>query len=423
MLYKAKRVLLMTPKKPLLGTSPMHYGDGRPMLGLGFLAAYIEKFGHSARIIDNFIEEHDIEQEIGRFQPDYIGLYVNTTSYMMALKLIRAIRKTTRIPIICGGPHASILPETLTKFADYVVVGEGERALKAIIESAPKDKIIRFDFIKDLDILPWPDYRHFICNPYNWKLTLYKEEAEPILTMNTSRGCPYRCTFCSVEAVWGKSYRIFSAPKIIKEIEHLIAQYGAKGIYFREDNFTANRKRLAEFCSLIEQKKLQFIWTCETRADLEEKFIQRMAKNGCKGFYVGVENGSQRILDLMNKNIPLVQMKEFFRHCKEAGIKTYASICYGIPGETEKDRKISEEFLLEVAPDALDRFVYTGLPGSPLYKYLKDNKLYYHIDKSRFLYTNSFKKLIPRYCPATDYRVKFLNRQERSLKTRPRKTK
>ncbi|MDD8011887.1 MAG: radical SAM protein [Acidobacteriota bacterium] len=422
-MHKSKRVLLMTPPQPPLGTSPMHYGDGRPMLGLGFLAAYIEKFGHRARIIDNFIEPHDTEQEISRFQPDFIGLYVNTTSYMMALKLIREIRKTTQIPIICGGPHASILPDTLVDFADYVVVGEGERALKAIIETAPKEKIIRYAFIKDLDMLPWPDYSHFIDNPHNWKLTLFNDEAEPVLTMNTSRGCPYRCTFCSVEAVWGKSYRVFSASRIVEEIEHLMAQYGAKGIYFREDNFTAHRKRLAEFCGLIEQKKLQFVWTCETRADLEDHFIERMAKTGCHGVYVGLENGCQRILDLMNKNISLGQIRKFFKRCRKAGIKTYASVCYGIPGETENDRKISEEFLLEVAPDALDRFVYTGLPGSPLYKYIKENKLYYHIDESRFLYTDSFKELIPRYCPATDNRVNFLRRQDRSLKMRRRKVK
>jgi radical SAM superfamily enzyme YgiQ (UPF0313 family) len=125
----------------------------------------------------------------------------------------------------------------------------------------------------------------------------------------------------------------------------------------------------------------------------------------------------------MNKNISLGQIRKFFKRCRKAGIKTYASVCYGIPGETENDRKISEEFLLEVAPDALDRFVYTGLPGSPLYKYIKENKLYYHIDESRFLYTDSFKELIPRYCPATDNRVNFLRRQDRSLKMRRRKVK
>ncbi len=413
---KTKRILLITPPPPPIGTSPMHYGDRRPPLGLGFLTAFAEQFGHTVRIVDNLIQEYDIKKEIHNFNPDFIGVYVNTTSFLMALKLIEEIKKCTEAPIICGGPHVTLLPETLEKYADYLVVGEGELALKQILDGQAKNKIIRKEFIKNLDVLPWPNYQHFIDKPYNWRLDLYKEDVEPIFSMNTSRGCPSRCQFCAVESIWGKAYRVFSGEKIVEEIENLVKKYGAKGIYFREDNFTAHRMRLIEFCKLLEERKINIVWTCETRADLERELVHRLAKIGCRGFYIGVESGSQRMLDLMNKNIKLEQIRYFFSWCKEAGIKTYATICYGTPPETEEDRKITEEFLLEIKPDAIDRFVYTGVPGSPYYDYLKKNKLYYHMDESGFIYTDTFRELVAKLYPESDSRVQFLRWQEETLR-------
>jgi len=412
---RKKKLLLMTPPPPPFGTSPMHYGDNRPPLGLGFLAAYIEQFGHDVKIVDNFIYNYDIKNEIDNFQPDFIGIYVNTTSYLMALELIKNIRKYASVPIICGGPHATILPATLEKYVDYLVVGEGEIGLKEILEGRVRDRIIRKGFISELDTLPWPDYRHFISEPYNWRLDLYKENIEPVFTMNTSRGCPFRCEFCAVESIWGKKYRIFSAEKIIGEVEYLINKYGIKGIYFREDNFTCDRKRLIKFCELIEEKRIKFKWTCETRADLDEKFVDRLSKIGCVGFYIGVESGSQKVLDLMNKNIKVEQIKNFFKVCRRAGIKTYATICYGTLGETEDDREITERFLLEINPDAIDRFAYLGVPGSSHYEYIRKNKLYYHMDESGFIYTDAFKEITLKLYPESDGRVQFLKRQTKML--------
>lgn len=417
-----KKILLFTAKRPPLGTSPLHYGDFRPPLGLGFLAAYLTKHGHEAKIIDNYVQEQDTEEIINEFAPDFIGIYTHTASYLQTLELIEEIRRVTDTTIICGGPHATVLPETIPDTVNHIVIGEGEIALLDIVEGRDDNRIIQRPQIEDLDSLPWPSYQHFIDKPYNFKMDLYSYgpqiEAEPVLTMNTSRGCPYRCTFCQVASIWGRTYRFFGAPKIVEEVENLVHSYGAKGIYFREDNFTLNRKRLEEFCDLILERNIKIHWACESRVDAiqDKALMEKVFSTGCRGFYVGVESGSQRVLDLMKKDVSLAQIRKFFTLCRKMGIKTYATFCMGIPGETDEDREETERLIEEIQPDSVDRFAYIGIPKSPLYDYLMQNKLYYYIDRSGFLYTEEFKRLAKVLYKNSDSPLMFLRNQEKMLK-------
>lgn len=417
-----KKVLLFTSKRLPFGTSPLHYGDFRPSLGLGFLAAYLEKYGHKVQIIDHYIEEQNTEVVINKFAPHFIGIYTNSAAYLTVLELIEEIRRITDVPIICGGPHATILPESLPDTVNHIVIGEGEIALLDIIEGRENARIVQRPQIGDLDSLPWPSYKHFIDKPYNFKMDIHaygpKIEVEPVLTMNTSRGCPYRCTFCGVSFIWARGYRYFSAENVVEEIEKLVANYGAKAIYFREDNFTLNRQRLEKFCDLMIERKIPVHWVCESRVDAiqDEKLMEKVFLSGCRGFYVGVESGSQRVLDLMKKDVTVDQIRVFFKLCRNAGIRTYATFCMGIPGETDDDRAETERLIEEIEPDSTDRFAYIGIPKSPLYQYILENKLYYYIDRSGFLYTEEGKNLSKILYPKGDSRVVFLENQEKMLK-------
>jgi radical SAM superfamily enzyme YgiQ (UPF0313 family) len=398
------RVLLLTAKKVPRKESPLSYGDIRPPLGLGFIAAVLETHGHEVLIVDNYLYPQDTTQIIEEFKPHYIGLYTHSAGFRAALNLIDEIKREYRkIPLICGGPHATLMPETIPENVEHIVIGEGEFALLDIVEGKERNRIIKKKRIEDLDTLPWPSYHHFIDKPYDWKIEMFGMEG-PVFVMNTSRGCPFQCKFCSVRTIWGKEYRFFSASKIVDEIERLILKYGAKGIYFREDNFTANRRRLLNFCNLLKERRIKVVWACETRVDTIDnyKILQQMVEVGCRGFYIGVESGSQRVLDNMNKGTTVGQIKSVFKMCHELGIKTYASMCYGTPGETEEDREITEELLDKIRPDRISRAVFVGIPKSEFYQYLLENELYYHIDKNGFLYPKGYYELATRYYRGED---------------------
>ena len=141
--------------------------------------------------------------------------------------------------------------------------------------------------------MPFPNYEHFINMPYNWKFDMYGIEDTPIFTMHTSRSCPYRCSFCGVAAIWTRKWTSFSAERIVKEIDHYVEKYGCKGIYFREDLFTTDMRRVENMCDLLLQREYKIKWACEARADITNPAIlEKMSKSGCIGLYCGIESGS-----------------------------------------------------------------------------------------------------------------------------------
>jgi radical SAM superfamily enzyme YgiQ (UPF0313 family)/CMP-N-acetylneuraminic acid synthetase len=406
---KPKKMLLMTSPRPDLNETPLHLGDFRPPLGLGFLAAVLRKAGHEVLIVDNYIQHNDLGQLINRFMPDMVGIYVHTAAFKKAVELIKQVRQLTDAPIAVGGPHASLMPESFPQEVNYVVVGEGEKIIVDLLEGKIKERIILGHKLtnNELNDLPWPDYKDFFDKPYNWELSIFGLAVNKIFSMNTSRGCPYLCKFCGVVRFSGRQYRFFSAKKIVDEIQHLKLAYNVDGIYFREDNFTALRKRLKDFCELMIERKLNnLFWACESRVDgADRKTLALMYKAGCRGLYVGVESGSQRVLDNIKKGITVEQIKEFFKDCRDIGIRTYATFCFGTPGETEEDRQETERIIDIIKPTYCDRFVYIGIPRSEFYDYIECNKLYYYKDSSGFIFPFGYERLARRYYGKDDKRI------------------
>ncbi len=173
----------------------------------------------------------------------------------------------------------------------------------------------------------------------------------------------------------GKQYTSFSAARIVSDIEHLVERYGAKGIYFREDNFTLDRKRVVEFCKLLMERHIDIRWACESRVDsLDRELLELMHKAGARGFYFGVESGSQRILDELHKGITVDQIRTSFRLCNEIGFKTAASIVVGLPQETEEDLAATDALLSEIKPTMTWQNVFVGIPSSKLYRHVIDRE-------------------------------------------------
>jgi magnesium-protoporphyrin IX monomethyl ester (oxidative) cyclase len=402
------KILLTTPCRPREIDTPLDLVPPLMPLGIGFIAAFLERNGYEVKIIDNFVygSNYAFERFLFRrnflkslrlFQPDFVGIYVDSVSFQKALELIKLIKDNSKTKIACGGPHASEMPESFPKEVDFIVQGEGEFAFLDILQNRISGQLVKCLRLDEIENLPMPAWHLYDLRRYSLREEMYLPHP-PVFNMNTSRGCPFGCKFCSVPAVWGRQYRMFSASKIVNEIEFLVKEYKIKGIYFREDNFTVNKERVDEFCDLLLKRSLKIEWACETRVDtIDAELMGKMKQSGCQGFYVGVESGSQRILDNINKGITVEQIIKFFDSCHKTGIRTKSSFIFGTPQEEEKDRVQTEALINKIKADYVSRGVYVGIPKSEFYNYFLENKLYYYMDRNGFIYPHGYRELAIRY--------------------------
>ena len=428
-------ILLMTSPEPRI--SPFSTAEKCPPLGVGSLISVLKNAGHSVYFSDEYLRPTNtlkknflIENKI-----DYVGLYMDTICYEGGLRILEKIKQAQKRgwkgKIMVGGPHASVKAEDIPDYVDFIVMGEGERAILDIVEGKVNRRIVTGKRIQNLDSLPRPAWEEFVKLPYKW--SHWWIDAHPVFTLNTSRGCPFNCKFCSVKAIWGKTYRMMSAKRIFEDMEYLKNKYGAQCIYFREDNFTLNKIRITRLCDIIIENNTNIDWMCETRADSlqDSEFVSLMAQAGCKAFYIGVESGSQRMLDFMNKGETVQQFVNAFDNTRKAGIKTYASFIFGLPTETKEDVQLTEKLIKRIKPDFTGRNIFVALPGSELYDYVKENNLHEYEGKNGLLYLKGHNKRVNKYygrkphckIPGTssdwEFRVyDFLNRLKDTYKNR-----
>lgn len=396
-----ERVLLTTSAAP--AQSPFSTTEKRPPVGIGFLISVLRNAGHEVFFIDNYLQPNSFLETdyLQKHRIDYVGIYANTICFRDTLRMIHKLERLRQMRqwagrIIVGGPHTTVAPHTIPDYVDYVVQGEGEHAIVDIVNGKVTQRIVSYPRIENLDTLPMPAWDCFADLPYDWGIKFFQDK--PVFTMNTSRGCPFGCTFCSVGSIWGKKYTYFSAERIVSDIEYLVEHYGAKGIYFREDNFTLNKQRLTRFCNLLIEKGIKIPWVCESRvSNLTRELVELMARAGAKGFYLGVESGSQRILDFLHKDITVEQIKNTFKWCSEFNIKTAASIIIGVPCETEADRRQTSELLKLIKPTVTWPNIFVGIPDSILYRHALKNRLYEFIDDRGLVYLQGHNQRVRRF--------------------------
>jgi radical SAM superfamily enzyme YgiQ (UPF0313 family) len=255
--------------------------------------------------------------------------------------------------IAVGGPHAHIFPEQIPSKVDYIVRGEGEHIIQKLVEGQYKKGEITTKRLsnEELDSLPRYPYEYFWYNKQNYRWDFPFHSVKPIFTMNTSRGCPFDCSFCSVKKIWGKKFTYMSAERVFTDIEFVVKEFGCKGVYFREDNFTVNKKRVRDFCELLLSKKIDIKFACETRIDtVDHELMILMKKAGCIGFYVGVEALNQHMLDIYNKGVTVDQIIQFFNSTNQLGINVAASMITNHPEETAQDKAQDSRLLRQLRP-------------------------------------------------------------------------
>lgn len=388
------RTLLINPdSQKMLGIG----GQSAFPLGLGYIAAVLEEY-HNVKVIDvgaEKLSDDSLRKRISKINPQIVGITSDTITFQRAIEIAKLVKQTNEeIVVVIGGAHSNALPAYPLKYDcfDISVCGEGERTaielwdriekresyedIKGIVFRG-KDRIVinpKRELIGNLDELPFPAMHLFPMGKYRGETNLY---VSPVYPIGTSRGCPFSCTFCSNNVVFGKKYRFRSTKNVVDEIELLISKYKVKGIYFREDLFTVNRKRVIDMCSEIKERGLKFKWECESRVDtIDEEMLRAMKETGCELIWCGVESGSQEILNYLNKGITLSQIKEAYGLFRKAGIKAGATFMIGIPGETMDDIYETIDFAKRLKLEFAAFAIFTGYPTSPLYEYVKQNKLY-----------------------------------------------
>ncbi len=184
----------------------------------------------------------------------------------------------------------------------------------------------------------------------------------------TSRGCPYRCGFCSSQNMWTRKVRFFSINRVMQEIKYLKENYGVKNIIFMDDSFTINKKCVIDFCTALLDEHMDITWSCLTRVNtIDDDIIRIMKTSGCTKVDIGIESGNQRVLDLIRKDITLDEVRRAARVLHENNMFWSGFFMFGFPTETEQEVLDTLDFMKELRPDWANISVFTPYPGTPLF--------------------------------------------------------
>jgi radical SAM superfamily enzyme YgiQ (UPF0313 family) len=391
-------------------------------------------------LLDYGIDELDRDALLNKIRDEgfgLVGISIVTPKVYDAMELAEFVKSNfPDIVIVAGGPHATLVPEevlTGCPSIDYVIQGEGELLLNELIkrleEGNPPDDLdgITYrkygniinnphkEYIADLNILPMPDRSVIDLNRYS---SFLKTSLAPATTVMTSRGCPYRCIYCS-KPVTGEKVRAITPENAIKEIEFLIKEHGVKEIIFYDDSFTIKKKRAIEICDLIIQKGIKIKWQCETRVNLvDEELLRKMKEAGCYLIAYGLESGSDNVLKILKKGVTTAQIEEAVRITKKVGIQITGYFMLGIPGETEDDIKKTIKLAKNLNVDYAQFAVATAFPGTELYQIAKDKDKITK-DWSKSIYALGGKPIISLSDVPIDRLDYFVRKAYRSFYFRP----
>ncbi|TRO47283.1 B12-binding domain-containing radical SAM protein, partial [Candidatus Bathyarchaeota archaeon] len=386
---KTQTILLMTTAPPEKDT--WYHGKRLPPIGLMYVAAALEKAGFTVQMLDNYLMKkpaQEVKELITKLNPIMVGITCGSATYARCVETAKNIKEAKPdCVIVVGGWHASYLPETLLSHPeiDYVVIGEGERAITQLAIAIGTDKVSQAKtldgvacrgssgniinppkFIENMDEIPYPA-RHLLPLEI-YDRTIEFLDAKPADVMSISRGCVFNCGFCETRKLWGNICRGFSPERVIGEIEDLMTRFGTRGIYFINDNFTLRKEKTKELCNLMIGKKLNLEWVCDTRVDLvDDELLEIMSKAGCKVIWFGVESGSEKVLQRIGRNTKPEQVEAVFKLCKKHSIKTACSFMIGLPDETLADMEVSLKFAKKINPDFCMFNIFIAYPDSRLY--------------------------------------------------------
>jgi len=378
-------------------------GSTMPPLGLLYIGAVLKREGVEICIVPADMKKmswREIRQEIFDFRPDFVGVTSTTENRFQSFKLIKLAKKAyPQALTILGGPHASMAAEDCLSHIpelDFVVRGEGEMTMLDLCKwleegknQSSLDSIAGIAFrkeghiqsnpprtpIQNLDSLPFPAFQLISFEEYNFTFPVPGRGELPAVNMMTSRGCPFNCNFCATPINWGRHVRMRSPENVVSEIELMVEKYGAKVIFFFDDTFNANPKRVEQICDLILERKLDVFWKCDVRMDLIDKpLLTKMKEAGLFHLSFGLEAGSERIRNqIINKKVDVKDLHNLVRWCQELDIIPNVFFIFSHPTETWEEAQetinIIEEYGDKIEASVAILHIY---PGTPLEQAAKE---------------------------------------------------
>ena len=388
-----------------LSEDPKELQIMRPYVPLGilYISAFLEKHGYENEVFDSTFSALDkLREKILTTKPDAIAIYTNLMTKLNVLKIIKFIRSESILSntkIILGGPEVRNYAENFLNYGvDFIIIGEGEettlelvKAIETVDASTPlsitisnikglayleNGKIITTPerpLIKDVNTLPFPSREKIDFTPYlnGWKT----HHGYSMMSVNTMRGCPYTCKWCS-RAVYGGTYRRRSPQLVAQEMKHIKDTYNPDMLWFVDDVFTIHHKWLTEFAEEVKKQDAVIPYEIISRADrLNEEVIKTLKASGCFRVWVGAESGSQKIIDAMDRRVDVMQTREMIRLAKQHGLEAGTFIMLGYPGETKEDIKETIEHLVQSNPSQYTITVAYPIKGTELYSEVKNEFL------------------------------------------------
>jgi anaerobic magnesium-protoporphyrin IX monomethyl ester cyclase len=379
-------------------------------LGLGYLAAVMEPL-LDVHVLDAVAEGYateigagesftygltnaEISAELSGYQPHLVGVScLFSTQWRNAHRVCRLAKEVNPDVItVMGGAHPSVtLSQTLADpNVDYVVVGEGETTLPALINAlragqppvgiegiAYRDgeEVVvapHQHYIDNLDALPFPARhllpmeKYFAINRPHGTVT----RRSPNTSLITSRGCPARCVFCSIHGVWGRKFRARSPENVLAELEHLVRDYGVREVHFEDDNLTFDRARARAIFDGMVERGLDLAWAAPNGLatyTLDGDLLEAMKASGCYRLHLAVESGDPDVLrDIIHKPLRLEMVTEVVGMARRLGLAVDAFFVVGFPGETLDQIRRTFAFARKLDVDSVSLFIATPYPGTEL---------------------------------------------------------
>jgi len=272
------------------------------------------------------------------------------------------------IDIVALGEYDNTISDIASHLDDLsCVAGIVFRRYRGLVRTSPRE------LVKDLDQLPYPAWDKINIHDY-WE-SQFPRKKKPVATVMTSRGCNYHCSYCLYpQVLFQNKLRLRKLDKVLEEILWLKERFGARFIYFEDDNFTASWKRVEELCNMLIKEKVSISWGCLSRIDgVTKEHLALMKESGCYLIKYGVESGSQKLLDNIDKQNTLDAIAETFNITQKSGIMSHATVMVGAPAETKETILETRRFVRKLAPDSVQFSVCTPFPGTRFWEECQQN--------------------------------------------------
>jgi len=386
-------MLIVNPCNAGYGGSISRFAPLSLPMSIGCLAAQLKAHGHAVRILDEEVVKltwQNLDDALeGLPKPYVFGITVLTAQAARTFELAALLKaKYPDSTVIVGGFHATALPEEMLSFLaiDFVVRGEGERSLLRLYDAIREgvtdfsgirglsfrheDKIVHTPdepLVKDLDTLPPFPYDMFVNmlekakhrTTYDWGFIV------------TSRGCPYKCSYCSQRMMTGSTYRYKSIQTIMGELDTLINHFGVKSLFFLDDNLCFKKSRVKELCEALNASglKQKCSFSLQTRADnFYPEMVPLLKEAGFDSVGFGVETGVERLANIVHKGETLQQHREAVALARKHGMDVAIFMIFGFPTETHADRVETVRFANSLSPTFIKYNNLIPYPGTPFYR-------------------------------------------------------